>query len=102
MRRYELAANLAFNVPIVLGFGFAVAMWWPVNYVILVAIYASGLIDLVYAKTPLLRYGVLNTFGPSHIPRKRRDAYFRGYRRIGIGIAFNLLVAVCNCVMSPI
>ena len=61
-------------------------------------LYGCGFIDLVYAKLPLLRHHVLITFGPSHIPRKRRDAYFRGYRRIGLGMAFNLLVAIYCCV----
>lgn len=65
---------------------------WPINYIVISALYAFGLVDLSYAKLPLLRHGVLNTFGPSHIPRQRRAAYSRGYKRIGLGVAFNLLV----------
>ena len=101
LRRHELAANFLFLAPILFGIAFALAACWPVNYIILVAIYACGLIDLGYAKMPLLRHGVLNTFGPSHIPRKRREAYFRGYRRITVGIAFNLLVVVAYSVLAP-
>ncbi len=101
MRRYELAANLIVLSPIVLVLGFAFATWWPINYIIMGALYACGLIDLVYAKLPLLRHRVFNTFGPSHIPRKRRDAYFRGYQRLGLGMAFNFLVVVYYCVMAP-
>jgi hypothetical protein len=101
MRRYELAANLVFLSPMILFLGLALVIWSPINYIIIGTLYACGLIDLVYAKLPLLRHHVFNTFGPSHIPRKRRDAYFRGYRRIGLGIAFNLLVVLYYCVTGP-
>lgn len=101
MRRYELAANLILLSPMILFLGIALVIWWPINYIVMGALYATGLIDLVYAKLPLLRHHVFNTIGPSHIPRKRRDAYYRGYHRIGLGMAFNLLVVVYYCVVAP-
>ena len=65
-------------------------------------LYAIGLADLVYAKLPSFRHGVLTTFGPSHIPRKRRLAYYRGYTRIAFGAAFNLLVVLYYSVVASL
>lgn len=102
MRRSELAGNLIFLSPILIAMAFGLAAWWPINYVIMGVLYACGLIDLVYAKLPLLRHRIFNTFGPSHIPRKRREAYWRGYRRIAIGTAFNLLVVAYYYMMATL
>lgn len=101
MRKYELAANVISLSPIVVFFGFLLVTWWPINCIIMGALYACGLTDLVYAKLPLLRHRVLNTFGPTHIPRKRRASYFRGYQRIALGMALNLLVVVYYAAMAP-
>ncbi|WP_145081502.1 hypothetical protein [Aureliella helgolandensis] len=94
MRRHELWANLILLSPMIFGLGMLLVVIWPINYIVMGALYAIGLVDLVYAKLPLFRHGVLTTFGPSHIPRKRRLAYFRGYTRIALGTAFNLLVVL--------
>lgn len=78
----------------VLGLGVLLVVIWPINYIVMGTLYATGIADLVYAKLPLFRHSVLTTFGPSHIPRKRRLAYYRGYTRIALGAAFNLLVVL--------
>ena len=94
MRKHELTANVLFLLPIITMLGFLLVTLWPINVVIMLALYAFGLADLVYAKLPLLRHRVFNSFGPSHIPTPRRDAYFRGYKRIALGMAVNVLMLV--------
>ena len=94
MRKYELAVNLIFHLPILLLFGITIATAWPFNFAIVAVIYACGIIDLTYAKMPQIRHGILNSFGPSLIPTKRRLAYFRAYRRLAFGFAFHFLVLV--------
>ena len=94
MRRHELWANLVFLLPMIFGLGMLLVVVWPINYVVMCTLYALGIADLAYAKLPLLRRGVLMTFGPSHITRKRRPAYYRGYKRIALGMAFNVLVVL--------
>jgi hypothetical protein len=93
MRRYELAVNLFLHAPIFIGVGVVLAMW-PVNVVVMFALYVCGLIDLLYAKMPLYRQRIFLSFGPSHLPAQHRNAYFRGYRRIALGILFNVLALV--------
>ena len=94
MRKYELAVNLIFHLPILLLLGIAIATAWPFNFAIVAVIYACGVIDLTYAKMPQIRHGILNSFGPSLIPTKRRLTYFRAYRRLAFGFAFHCLVLV--------
>ena len=102
MRRHEIWANLIFLSPLIFGLGLLLVVTWPINYIVMGALYAIGLADLVYAKLPLFRHGVLTTFGPSHIPRKRRLAYYRGYTRIAFGAAFNLLVVLYYSVVASL
>lgn len=94
MRKHELAANAIIYAPVLLLLGLTLATAWPVNLMIVAMIYACGTIDLVYAKLPQIRRGVLNSFGPRLIPTKRRSAYFRAYRRLGFGFAFHCLALV--------
>ena len=102
MRKHELIANAVFLLPIVMSLGFLLVTLWPVNLVVMITLYVFGLVDLVYAKLPLFRHGVFNSFGPSYIPRQRRDAYFRGYKRIAFGMAFNVLVLIHYSTMSAV
>lgn len=102
MRKHELIANAVFLLPIVMGLGFLLVTLWPVNLVVMITLYVCGLVDLVYAKLPLFRHGVFNSFGPSYTPRQRRDAYFRGYKRIAFGMAFNVLVLIHYSAMSAV
>ncbi|GAA5511238.1 hypothetical protein Rcae01_06754 [Novipirellula caenicola] len=74
---------------------------YPVNIIVILVLYLCGLIDLTYAKLPLFRHRVFNSFGSRHIPTKRREAYFRGYKRITLGAAFNLLTLVHYSMMAP-
>ena len=100
MRKHELTANAILQLPIIIGFGFLLVTLWPVNLVVIFTLYACGLVDLVYAKVPLFRHHVFNSFGPSYVPTQRRDAYFRGYKRIVFGMAFNVLVLIHFSMMS--
>jgi hypothetical protein len=102
MRKHELTANAVFLLPIVAGLGFLLLTLWPVNFVVMVTLYVCGLVDLAYAKLPLFRRRVFNSFGPSYIPRLRRDAYFRGYKRIAFGMAVNALVLIYYSTMSAV
>lgn len=102
MRKHELTANAVFLLPIVAGLGFVLVTLWPVNLVVMVTLYVCGLVDLVYAKLPLFRRRVFNSFGPSYIPRQRRDAYFRGYKRSAFGMAVNVLVLIHYSTMSAV
>ena len=99
MRKYELAVNLFLYAPIFIGVGIVLATW-PINVVVMFALYICGLIDLCYAKLPLYRHRVFTSFGPSHLPTQRRDAYFRGYRRIALGMVFNVLALAHLSMMS--
>ena len=92
MRRHELTANAILLLPTIVVFGFLLVTLWPVNLFFVLALYACGLVDLVYAKLPLIRLHIFNSFGPTHIPKQRRDAYFRGYKRIACGMAVNVLI----------
>jgi hypothetical protein len=94
MRKHELAANLILHLPILVLLGIVIATAWPFNLAIVAMVYACGVIDLTYAKMPQIRHGILNSFGPSLIPTKRRPAYFRAYRRLAFGFAFHCLVLV--------
>ncbi len=94
MRRHELTANLIPHLPFIVLYGMLLVTAYPVNIAIILLLYVCGLIDLVHSKLPLFRHRVLNSFGPSHIPTKRRDTYFRGYKRIALGAAFNFLALV--------
>jgi hypothetical protein len=94
MRRHELTANLILHLPLIVLLGMVVVAAHPVNMVVLFVLYISGLADLVYSKLPLFRHRVFCSFGPAHIPSKQRDAYFRGYKRLALGAAFNLLMLV--------
>ncbi len=102
MRRHELAANAALHLPLIIVLGFLLLTLWPVNLVVMLTLYACGLIDLVYAKLPLFRHCVFNSFGPSHIPVQRRDAYFRGYKRIAFGMAVNVLILIYYSTMCAV
>ena len=102
MRKHELIANAVFLLPIVMGLGFLLVTLWPVTLVVMITLYVCGLVDLVYAKLPLFRHRVFNSFGPSYIPRQRRDAYFRGYKRIAFGMAFNVLVLIYYSTLSAV
>lgn len=99
MRKYELAANLIFQLPLLTILGVAIATAWPLNFAIVVVIYACGVIDLAYAKMPQIRHGIINSFGPSLIPTERRSAYFRAYRRLTFGFAIHCLALVHYFVM---
>ena len=92
MRKHELTANAILHLPLIIGLGFLLVTLWPINLVVIFTLYACGLADLVYAKLPLFRHHVFNSFGPTHIPKQRRDAYFRGYKRIAFGMAVNVLI----------
>lgn len=92
MRRYELAVNAIAFLPMIIGCGLALLMLWPLNLLAMLTLYTCGLLDLAYAKRPLLRHGVYASFGPSLIPRRRRVAYRRGYKRIVLGIGLNTLL----------
>jgi hypothetical protein len=94
MRRYELAVNAIAFLPMIIGCGLALLMLWPLNLLAMLTLYTCGLLDLAYAKMPLLRHGVYASFGPSLIPRRRRVAYRRGYKRIVLGIGLNILLLV--------
>lgn len=91
MRKLELAVNLVLVLPILVGVGFVLVTLWPAGVVVMLGLYACGLIDLAYAKLPLFHHGVLTSFGPSLIPSQRREAYYRGYRRTALGIVLNVL-----------
>lgn len=94
MRKHELAANLIVHLPILMLLAFALATAWPFNFAIVAVIYVCGIVDLAYAKMPQIRHGILNSFGPSLVPTKRRAAYFRAYRRLAFGFTFHCLVLV--------
>lgn len=94
MRRHELAANAIILFPMIVLLGTLLVGTYPVNIAVILTLYLCGLIDLTYSKLPLFRHRVFNSFGPRHIPKKRREAYFRGYKRIALGAAFNLLALV--------
>ncbi len=94
MRKHELAGNLVLLLPMIILVGLVLTTLWPVTVVVVFALYVCGLIDLLYAKMPLFRHRVFTSFGPSHIPTQRRDAYFRGYKRIALGMACNVLALV--------
>lgn len=94
MRRHELTANAIILFPIIVLFGMLLVATYPVNIAVILILYLCGLVDLTYSKLPLFRHRVFNSFGPRHIPTKRRDAYLRAYKRIAIGIALNLLALV--------
>ena len=100
MRKHELTANAILHLPIIMGLCFLLVTLWPVNLAVMITLYACGLVDLVYAKLPLFRHHVFNSFGPSCIPRQRRDAYFRGYKRIAFGMVVNVLVLIHCLTMS--
>lgn len=91
MRRKELAVNLAFQLPMMIVLAMLCVATYPLNVGLTVVFYVAGLIDLTYSKTPLFRHRIFNSFGPRHLPTKRREAYFRGYKRIAFGAALNLL-----------
>ncbi len=94
MRRYELAVNAIAFLPMIIGCGLALLMLWPLNLLAMLTLYTCGLLDLTYAKMPLLRHGVYASFGPSLIPRRRRQAYRRGYKRIVLGLGLNMILLV--------
>ncbi len=94
MRRYELAVNVIACLPMIIGCGLVLLTLWPLNLLAMLALYACGMLDLTYAKMPLLRHGVYASFGPSPIPRRRRQAYRRGYKRIVLGIGLNMILLV--------
>ncbi|WP_149500009.1 hypothetical protein [Roseiconus lacunae] len=91
MRRDELTANALLYFPIIMMLGMLLVTSYPLNIAAILVLYLIGMIDLTYAKLPLFRHRIWNSFGPKHIPTKRRDAYFRGYKRIAFGAALNLL-----------
>jgi uncharacterized membrane protein SpoIIM required for sporulation len=94
LRRHELTANAIIHFPLIVLLGMLLFGTYPVNIAVILILYLCGLIDLIYSKLPLFRHRVFNSIGPRHIPKKRREAYFRGYIRIALGAAFNLLVTV--------
>jgi hypothetical protein len=100
MRRHELVANAIIHFPLIVIAGMFLVAMYPANLVLMFLLYVCGVIDLVYAKMPLLRHRVFASFGPSQIPAGRRDAYFRGYKRLLLGAAFNVLVLVHYAVMA--
>ena len=65
MRKYELTANLILASPIILALGTFVLLSWPLNAMIMGGLYLCGLCDLIYAKQPLWRHHVFNSFGPT-------------------------------------
>lgn len=99
MRRYELTVNAVLFLPMIIMCGVVLVTLWPLNVVIMFALYASGLCDLIYAKLPLFRHRIFNSFGPSHLPTRRRDAYYRGYRRVALGATLNVLVLTHHLLM---
>jgi hypothetical protein len=94
MRKHELTINAFLFLPIIIMFGFLLVTLWPINIMIMLAFYGCGLCDLVYAKLPLYRHHIFSSFGPSHIPTGRRDAYYRGYKRVALGATLNVLILI--------
>ena len=102
MRKYELTANLILASPIILALGIFVLLSWPLNAMIMGGLYLCGLCDLIYAKQPLWRHHVFNSFGPTHIPKRRRAAYYRGYRRIAFGVILNVVVVIQRSIVTAV
>lgn len=100
MRKLELTVNVVLLLPMFIWIGFVLATLWPANVVAMLGLYACGLTDLVYAKLPLFRRRILGSFGPSLIPAQRRDAYYRGYRRIALGMALNVVALLCSIMQA--
>lgn len=94
MRKHELTANALLHFPIIVMLGMILIASYPVNLVAMFIFYLAGIVDLTYSKLPLYRQRIWTSFGPERIPMERRDAYFRGYKRIAFGGALNLLMLV--------
>ena len=94
MRKHELTANALLHFPIIVMLGMILIASYPLNLVVMFIFYLAGIVDLTYSKLPLYRQRIWTSFGPERIPMKRRDAYFRGYKRIAFGGALNLLMLV--------
>jgi hypothetical protein len=67
--------------------------------VVILGLYACGLIDLLYAKLPLIDYRVSIRLG-LRLFQRNDDARACGYKRIGLGFAFNCLSLVHHRAMA--
>lgn len=94
MRKNEVTANVILALPLILALVVVVLLSWPLNAMVMGGLYLCGLCDLMYAKQPLWRHHIFNSFGPTLIPMRRRAAYFRGYKRIAFGVILNVLIVI--------
>ena len=92
MRKFELAVNLVFFSPILVGILLVCLFSTPLNMGVVCLCYAIGLAALVRAKLPLFRRNVWVSFGPSSLSPELRRAYWTGYAFIVIGAFLNLVV----------
>ncbi|WP_147866899.1 hypothetical protein [Stieleria maiorica] len=82
------------HFPIIVMLGMFLVASYPLNLVVMFIFYLAGVVDLTYSKLPLYRQRIWNSFGPETISMRRREAYYRGYKRIAFGGALNLLMLV--------
>jgi hypothetical protein len=101
-KKLELTINLFFALPVFIWIGVVLVTLWPANVVVMFGLYTCGLVDVAYAKLPLFRRRVLTSFGPSRIPTQRREAYYRGYRRIALGMALNVLALLHFSILDAV
>ncbi|QDV12816.1 hypothetical protein CA51_27020 [Rosistilla oblonga] len=92
MQKHEAAVNILLHLPLLLMLALAIVKTPPVAIAVATVLFACGVADLMYAKLPQMRRGILISFGPSEIPLVRRDAYFRAYRSIMIGSVLQIAV----------
>lgn len=94
MRHYEFRANMILQLPLLILIGLFCMVTWPISIAVASLCTTIGLIDLIYAKIPLIRQGIICSFGPQHIPAERQWAYIAGYKYICLGIAVDLITVL--------
>ncbi len=92
MRKFELAANLVFLSPILVGILLVCLFSTPLNIGVVCLCYAIGFAAIVRAKLPLFRRNVWVSYGTTRLSPELRRAYWTGYAFIVIGVFLNLVV----------
>jgi hypothetical protein len=91
MRKLELAANLVFLSPFILGLVGACLFFTPLNIIVACISYLIGLHWLVQAKMSLFRQGIWFSFGPARLGSEYRRTYWTSYAFLAAGVFINIV-----------